>query len=156
MAIGDITVFDQFGADKGQKIHDLDTDTFKAAFVTLTAPPTDATAGPHFGGTGTTDLSTNEVTPGGNYSAGGITMTTLTYDNAAGVISWKADKLTQAQHASNPTDARWIVIYNSSDANKRCVCFCDLGADVDTSSGPFEFRFNSVDGNGTVMTDTIN
>jgi len=156
MAAGDITIFDQFGVDKGNKIHDLDGDTYKFALIDSTLAPTDADAAPHFGGTGTTDESTNEVTPGGNYSAGGVTLTTVSYANAAGVVSWKADKVTIAQNASNPTNARYAVIYNSTDANKRCIAFCDLGAVLDLTLGPFEFRFNSVDGNGTIMTDTIN
>lgn len=156
MASGDITLFDQFGVDKGNKIHDLDGDTFKFGIIDSTLAPTDADAAPHWGGTGTTNEATNEVTAGGNYAAGGVTLTTTTFTNAAGVVSWKADKVTIAQHASNPTNARWGVIYNSTDANKRCVCFVDLGSVLNLTLGPFEFRFASVDGNGTITTDTIN
>lgn len=156
MAAGDITVFDQFGVDLGNKIMDLDGDTYKFALIDNTLAPTDADAAPHFGGTGTTDESTNEVTPGGNYSAGGVTMGSLAFSNSGGTVSWNAAKITIAQHASNPTNARYAVIYNDTDANKRCVCFADLGSVLDLSVGPFEFRFNSVDGTGTVLTLTVN
>ena len=156
MAAGDITIFDQFGVDLGNKIMDLDGDTYNFALIDSTLAPVDTDAAPHFGGTGTTNEATNEVTPGGNYSAGGPAMTTVSYANAAGVVSWKADKISIAQHASNPTNARYAIIYNSTDANKRCVAWCDLGAVLDLTLGPFEFRFNSVDGNGTVLTNTIN
>lgn len=156
MAAGDIVIFDQFGVDLGNKIHDLDGDTWKVAFVTSATTPADTTAGPHFGGTGTTDLSTNEVTPGGNYSAGGVTLTSAAYTNSAGVVSWQFAKISIAQHASNPTNARWGILYNSTDANKRCAAYLDLGAALDFTLGPFEFRFNSVDGTGTLMTNTIN
>lgn len=152
MAAGDITFFHQFKVDLGNKVMDMDGDTFKAGFVTATVTPTAADAAPHFGGTGTTNYATNEVTPGGNYSAGGPSLTTVTYANAAGTVSWKADKLSIAQHASNPTNARWIILYDSTDANKRAVAFCDLGSARDLTAGLFEFKFNSVDGNGTIGT----
>ena len=78
------------------------------------------------------------------------------YANVAGVVSWKAAKVAIAQNASNPTDARYAIIYNDTDANKRCVAWIDLGAVLNLTLGPFEFRFNSVDGTGTILTNTIN
>lgn len=152
MAAGDTTEFDQLKVDLGNKIHDLDTDTWKLALITVSTTPAGTDAAPHFGGTGTTDLSTNEVTAGGNYTAGGVTLANLAYTNSSGTVSWNADKVAIAQHASNPTNARWAVIYNDSDANKRAACFIDLGSARDLSSGPFEIRFNSIDGNGTILT----
>lgn len=152
MAAGDIVVFNQFKLDLGNKIHDLDGDTWKAGFITATLAPTAADAAPHWGGTGTTNLATNQVTPGGNYASGGITLTTMAFTNSSGTISWKADKITIAQHASNPTNARYIVIYNNTDTNKRAGVYIDLGAAINLTTGPFEFRFAGVDGNGTILT----
>lgn len=156
MAAGDVTLYDQFGVDLGNEIHDLDGDTWKVAFVTSSTTPDETSAAPHFGGTGTTDLSTNEVNAGGNYSAGGVTLSSVEYSNSGGVVSWKAAKISIAQHASNPTNARWGILYNSTDTNKRVAAYLDLGAAVNMTLGPFEFQFNSVDGTGTIMTTTVN
>lgn len=156
MAFGDNVIFDQYSVDLGNKIHDMDTDTFKLAFLTASAVLADTTAVPHFGGSGTTDLSVNEVTPGGNYPAGGVILTGLTYTNTAGVVTWTADKVLIAQNAANPTNARWVVIYNDTDVNKRAICFFDLASDRDLSAGPYEQRFNGVDGNGAILTHTTN
>lgn len=152
MAAGDIVFFHQFKVDLGNKLHDLDTDTWKVGLTTATVTPTAADAGPHWGGTGTTNYATNQVTPGGNYATGGLSLTSLAYTNSAGTVSWNAAKVAIAQNASNPTNARWGIIYNSTDANKRAAAYIDLGSARDLTTGLFEIRFNSVDGTGTIGT----
>jgi hypothetical protein len=152
MAAGDIVFFHQFKVDLGNKLHDLDTDTWKVGLTTATVTPTAADAGPHWGGTGTTNYATNQVTPGGNYATGGPSLTSLAYTNSAGTVSWNAAKVAIAQNASNPTNARWGIIYNSTDANKRAAAYIDLGSARDLTTGLFEIRFNSVDGTGTIGT----
>lgn len=152
MSAGAITFFNQFKADLGNKVHDLDGDTFKLALITSAVTPAASDAAPHFGGTGTTNYATNEVSAGGNYSAGGTALSGVSFSLSGATVSWKADKSSVAYHASNPTNARWGIIYNSTDANKRAVAILDLGAVLDLSKGPFEWRFDSVDGNGTIAT----
>lgn len=152
MAAGDIVFFHQFKVDLGNKLHDLDTDVWKVGLTTATVTPTAADAGPHWGGTGTTNYATNQVTPGGNYATGGPSLTSLAYTNSAGTVSWNAAKVAIAQNASNPTNARWGIIYNSTDANKRAAAYIDLGSARDLTTGLFEIRFNSVDGTGTIGT----
>lgn len=154
MAAGTTTLMDQFEVDLGRKIHDLATDTFKLALITSTVTPSPSDPAPHFGGTGATNYATNEVTPGGNYSTGGVTLTGVSYTGAGSVVLWKGDKAAIPYSASNPTNARWGIVYNSTDANKRAIAILDLGAVLDLSKGPFEWRFNSVDGNGALMTLT--
>lgn len=151
MASGDITVFHQFKVDMGNKIHDLDTDTYKLGLITTAATPAATAAAPHWGGTGTTNYATNQVTPGGNYATGGPSLASVDFINSAGTVPWRAAKVSIAQDAANPTNARWGIIYNSTDANKRAVAFVDLGSDRDLTTGPFELRFNSVDGVGAIL-----
>ena len=151
MAAGGVTIFHQAKVDFGNKVFDFDSDTFKLGLVTSSVTPAATDAGPHFGGTGTTNYASNEVSAGGNYSAGGITLANLSFSNSGGTVSWKADKASLAYNASNPTNARWGIIYDNTDANKRAVGFIDLGEVLDLSKGPFEWRFNSVDGNGTIF-----
>lgn len=152
MATGDIVFFNQFKVDLGNKIHDLDTDQFRVGFITSAATPAANTSAPHWGGTGTTNFATNQVTPGGNYATGGPALASLAFADAAGVVSWNAQKIAIAQDAANPTNARWGIIYNNSDANKRAVGFIDYGSARDLSAANFEFRFDSVDGVGTIGT----
>ena len=152
MAIGDVLEFNQFKVDLGNKIHNLATDTYKFGLINSTITPVVTAVAPHWGGTGTTDYSANECTPGGNYPSGGITATNVTYTESSGTVSLNMDKLVVALNAGNPTDARWFVMYNDTDVNKRCVAFIDLGSVRDLTIGLLEFRFNAVDGIGTLMT----
>ena len=147
MAAGDMHVFDEHLLQMGNEQHDLNaTDIIKLALVTNTSPPVETSADPHWGGTGTTDLSLNEVTAGGNYVAGGITLTTPTYTEAAGTVTFDASdpaSPTWAQNAGNPTDARWAVIYNNSDTRKGAICYIDLGAVIDMSAGDLTIAFGA-------------
>ena len=143
MASGDVTVFNQFKEDLGNKVFDLDGDTLKLALVTSVVTPAATTAGPHFGGTGTTNLATNEVTAGGNYTAGGVTLTSTTFNEATGTVTFDAADISITQAAGNPTNARWGIIYSDTDTNKRCIAFVDLGSDSDLSGGNFTITWNA-------------
>jgi len=46
MAQGDVTYFDQFWEDVGDKLHNLSTDTFKFGIVTNVTIPASTTADP--------------------------------------------------------------------------------------------------------------
>jgi hypothetical protein len=138
MAKGEFIWFDQAYLDLGNKIHDFDSDVWKWALVTDVTTPTATTAAPHWGGTGTTDFSANEVSEvGGNYTADGETLTSLTWTVAASILKWDFDDIVIAQSAANPTDARWIIFYNSTDANKRCVAAVDMGGIKDLTDGSY-------------------
>ncbi len=139
MAAGDFTLFDQYLLDHVEKIHDKD-DTIKLALVTSAVTPTAADAAPHFGGTGTTNYATNEVTPGGNYAAGGPAMAGVASSITSNVFKLDFTDLAISQNASNPTNARWGILYNDTDANKRCIGFLDLGSDRDLSGGDFTYN----------------
>jgi hypothetical protein len=43
--------------------------------------------------------------------------------------------VTIAQDAAGFTNARWGIIYNNTDANKRAIAFIDLGSDRSIVSG---------------------
>jgi hypothetical protein len=127
MAVGEIKWFGQALTDLGLKIHNLSTDVIKLGLVNSTFTPAVATSDPHFGGTGSTNLATNQVTTGTTYSTGGPTLT-KTWSNVSGVPTFRASIVTVNQDASGFTDARWGIIYNSTDANKRAIAYIDLGS----------------------------
>lgn len=143
MAQGDIIAFDQFCVDVQEGLHDLETDTIKLVLETSTQTLAATTADPRYGAGGTTNLTTNEVTPGGNYSAGGPSAAnpTVTLSGGAGVFD--ADDISISQDPSNPTGARNGVLYNDTDTGKRAISYLDLGADTDLSNGDFSVTWNA-------------
>ena len=133
MALGDVTLFEEF-SDEISNVHDLDADTFKMALIS-DASPSLATATPNL-----SDFT--ECTPGGNYTSGGNTLTTPTFTEAAGTATFDFDDLTISQNASNPTDARWGLVINSTQANA-AVGLVDLGSTYDMTTGDLVFTVNA-------------
>lgn len=152
MAAGDVAYFNQFRVDIGRKVHNLHTDEWKVGFITSAVTPSGDDEAPHWGGTGTTNYASSQVTPGGNYATGGVVLSDVSYagDHTTPTVPWLSGKITIAQDASNPTNARWGILYNNTDSNKRAVAFLDFGNVRDMSAASFEFRFNSVDGVGSI------
>jgi hypothetical protein len=119
------------------------SDTIKVALVTgITPSITDSD--PRWGAGGGTNYSTSEVTAGGNYAAGGFTLTGTTVTlsgantnlNATSPISWAAN-------ASNPTNAQWAIFYDSTDSGKHVFGFMDLGGTVSLVPG-LQINLNGV------------
>lgn len=120
------------------------TNTIKVAFVTNTSPPAIADSDPRWGSGGTQNYATNEVTPGGNYSAGGITLAGCTSTLSGAVTSLNATSpITLAANASNPTGAFWAVFYDSTDAGKHVFGYMDLGGSTSLVAG-LQININGV------------
>lgn len=143
MSAGDVVFFDQFLVDVQEKIHDLENDVIKVGLITNAVTPAATTTDPRWGAGGTTNFSTNQVTPGGNYATGGPTAAnpSVTLSGGAGVFD--ADDISILQNASNPTDARWGILYNDTATGKNAIGFVDLGAAVDLSAGDFTIAWNA-------------
>ena len=144
MAAGDVFFFDQFLVDVQEKVHDLENDTIKVGLIIdTTSDPIITMTDPRWGSGGTTDLSADEVTPGGNYSTGGPTIAnpTVTLSGGAGVFD--GDDISITQNASNPTNARYGVIYNDTAAGKNALGWVDLGSAIDLSAGDFSITWNA-------------
>lgn len=129
MAAGDFKWFAQGLHDLGNKIHDLDADDFRMGIITTATTPAVNTAAPHWAGTGTTNMSTNQVvTTGTSYTAPLVLTSEAWALTATGAAMDVAD-ITLAQDASGFTNGRWGVVYNNTDANKRAIGYLDLGSD---------------------------
>lgn len=133
MATGDFKVFDEWIIEAQAVAHPT-TNTWKIAFITTATTPAETDADPHFGGTGTTDLSTNQ-TSGGNVPAGGVTLGSLTFTEAAGTATFDSANVTVSQSGTNPSDARWGIVYDDTDVNKKAMGFYDFGAIRDLTTG---------------------
>ena len=151
MAQGDITVFDTaliILNDKGSgTVWDI-ADTFNFALVDNTdaaALASRDTAAPHWGGTGTTDFSTNEVGTGATAYTGPVALANPAWtEAAANTFRLDFDNITQiAQDGSGPTDIYWMVIYNNTDTYKRVLCSYDMGGPISLVGGTLDFSFNA-------------
>lgn len=115
--------------------------TIKCALIMSAAngghDPAVTDAYPTWGAGGTTNLFSAEVAVGGSYASGGVTVATpsTTVATATLQIDWN-NPAQWAQHASNPSNARWAIFYDYTSTNKDCICFYDLGADRDMTTGP--------------------
>lgn len=104
------------------------TNTIKLGFITSTTTPAVTDSDPRWGAGGTQNYSTNEVAAGGNYVAGGITLSGTTSTLSGAVTSLNCTSpITIAANASNPTNARWGIFYDSTDAGKHVFGYLDLG-----------------------------
>jgi hypothetical protein len=135
MAVGDIKWFAQGLHDLGSKLHNIGSDALKLGLITSATTPTVATAVPHFGGTGTTNMATNQVAAGTSYTAGGPTLSSVTWTVVSGVPTLRAAAVTVSQDATGFTAARWGIIYNNTTAAKQCLAYVDLGSDRSIQAG---------------------
>lgn len=142
MATGDIKWFRQAIVDLGTKIHNLTSDTLNLGIVTSATAPTMATAAPHWGGTGTTNFASTQVSTGGGYT-GPVALSGVTWTDVAGVITLRATDVTVPQNASGFSNGAYAIIYNATDANKRAIGYIELSAAGTLSivSGSFTIDF---------------
>lgn len=138
MAQGTFTLFNEFAESVADGRIDLDTHTFKVGLVTLqvggtpTIAATDAV--PCWGAGGTTNLSSSEVTPGGGYTTGGATLTSVTWAQSSGVGTFDSADVSWTSSASgDPTTIKTAVLYSDTAANKDAVGFMDLTSDGTTA-----------------------
>jgi hypothetical protein len=146
MAKGDITLFEEFIREKGEKIHNFGSDTFRLGLITSVLTPTAADATPRWG-----DYSANEVATGTSYSAGGPALADVTWTEVAGLAKMDATDLEIDQDATGFTNARWGILYNDTDTSKRAFGSIDLGAATSIQSAPLEFRWHI----GGIWKDTV-
>jgi hypothetical protein len=153
MAQGDVVFFDQALVDAWSAKHNLASDTIKVGLISSAVTPAATTSDPRWGAGGSTNLSTNELSAGGNYTAGGATIVSTSIVLSAGVAKFDGNDISWAASGSNPsTSARWGIIYNSTDAGKRCLGYVDLGSDFDMRTGQLDIVWNA---SGISTTDQV-
>ena len=144
MAAGDYITFEEA---KAYMLEDfVSANIIKLALITSAVVPTaaDAVPGMHAGAT----VTYTEVTAGGAYVAKGETLDTfgnmitevggtVTFDDTGASVTW-------LQNASSPTNARYGIIFNSSDTGlERAIGFIDLGAVFDMTAGDLTITWNA-------------
>lgn len=149
MATGDVTWFHQGLADLMNKIHDLDTDDIRVGIITNGVTPAKGDAGPHWGGTGTTNYATSQVVTTGTSYTGPIALTGEAIAIVTNDIFWRAGTITLNQDASGFTNGYWGIIYNNTDANKRALGFVELGGPRSLVAGQVVIDWGGTGDGGT-------
>ena len=136
MAAGDVHVVAKWVANNANNTGGKFTNTMKMAIITNAVTPAVTDSDPRWGSGGTQNYSTAEVTPGGNYSAGGITLTSPAITlSSADINHTVTSPISLAANASNPTGAYWGVFYDSTSAGKEVAAYIDLGGPVSLVNG---------------------
>ena len=120
------------------RVVDFDTDTIKIALVTSSYVPS-ATGHAAFN-----SVSAFEVS-GTGYTAGGITLTTLTLTESSGTVTFDAADISIAQSASGFSTARYAVLYKSTGtaATSTLIGYSDLGSNMGNVTGPLNITFSA-------------
>ena len=134
MAQGTITLFNEFSKSIADGRIDLDTHTIKAALVTLQVGGTPTIAAtnavPCWGAGGSTNLASSEVAAGGGYTAGGISLTFVTWTQSSGVATFDAADISWTSAASgDPATIKTLVLYSDTATNKDAIGFMDMTTD---------------------------
>ena len=138
MARGDVVVFEE------AKAYMLDggwatSNDIKCALITNAVNPTAADATPAL-------ADYTQVTAGGNYTAGGVSLgqwSTLITEAGGTVTFDSATNPTWAQNAGNPTNAYWAIIYNDTQAGDPAIAYVDLAGPVDMTAGALTITWNA-------------
>ena len=138
MAQGDFTLFQEFVDQIGEEGHNFSSDTLKLGIVDNVLTPATDDATPTWG-----DYSANEVSTGGGYPAGGITLTTVTWTEAAGTATLDADNVSITQNAAGFTDGYWAILYNDTNATDMAIAFLDLGGPASEVAGQIDITWNA-------------
>ena len=82
---------------------------------------------------------TNEVS-GTGYSAGGESLTSITFATSGGTITWDAADVEWT--GSTITSARYAVVYDDDLTDKPLICAIDFAGDFSTVAGTFKITWN--------------
>lgn len=114
-------------------------DTFKIALYTSAAT---------LGATTTAYSTTNEVATGGNYTAGGNTLTISQVPTSTSTTAWLDFADTTWSNAT--ITANGALIYNSTQAN-RAVAVLAFGSDKTSTAGDFTIIFPTADSTNAII-----
>lgn len=120
------------------------SDVIKMGMITTATTPGVSDSDPRWGAGGAQDYSLSEVTPGGGYAAGGLTLAGCTSTlSGTNVFLNATSPVLIAANAGNPNNAAWGILYDSTDAGKHVFGFVDFGGVINTIPG-FTMNLNGV------------
>ena len=125
MARGDAKQFQDYPLKAGNGDYNNSADTFKIAFIT------DAYGTVSVTGTNPALNDFTQVSAGGNYPAGGLSLANITWSRTGAVSALDSDNVTMAAAAGNPNNARTGLLINVTAGNS-CISAVDLTTDGTT------------------------
>jgi hypothetical protein len=132
MAAGNWIMFDAAKAKIGDGTFDMNSHTFKVQLHTNSYTPNRATQAVR------ADL-TNELSTANGYTAGGLALSSLTFNQSGGTAAFDAADPAWTASGGNIGPFRIAVIYDDTAASDDLVCYCILdSADItitDTQTG---------------------
>ena len=147
MALGDMTLFDEFPTNEGQAKHNFDSDQYYVGLVTGVTPDK-AVASPSWD-----DYSSFQISQAGGYT-GPVLQDVEALSEAAGVTTLRMKSFTVPKSVSGqPSATCWGILYNGTSAGNPAVLFMELGA-VDIQNSQVDFLYNNaaIDSYGTIFT----
>lgn len=134
MAAGTVTFYNSFREFVGDGSIDLDTDSFKIGLLTSTYSPNVSTEDAW------ADISTNEITAGNGYTAGGDALASVTWTRSGGTVTFTATNHVWTASGGSIPAAKWAVIYDDTATTPSAdllVCYIDLNTDSGSATvGP--------------------
>ena len=128
-------VGNQFNEEYAKGEHALATDSLIAILMDTTWGPFDPAT--HLTASDVAGDANNEIATGNGYTQQTKALTTVSIDQAAGVMTLNADNLTWTAAVGAIETCKALVIYNDDHTNDTVVCCIEFGANyataVDTS-----------------------
>jgi len=137
MAAGNWIMYNSARKYIGDGTIDLDSHTFKCMLTSNSYTPSAS----H---TVKADV-TNEVANGNGYTAGGATLSSVTFNYSGTTATWDAADISWTASGGSIGPIRIAVIYDDTAANDELVCYCILDtADITVSnSSVFTIQLNA-------------
>ena len=127
----------------GSPALNLGTDAFQAVLTTsaqaLTASFTGTSGAARY-----SDL-TAELPTADGYTAGGVALSSVTFTETAGELTWNSANITWTLTGS--VTFKYMVIYDNTASTKDLVTYCDFdtsGGSISPSSGPLVMVINGI------------
>jgi hypothetical protein len=145
MARGDLIVFNEFLISMGENLINLETDTFLLGLITDSVTPVVDTATPTWDGTSSQEFDGNEVSQGGGYPLGGISVPNVVFERTGAVAKFDDDdtNISLAQNGSGFTNAFWGILYSDTSSAKNAVAFLELDGPISEQAGPININWNA-------------
>ncbi len=120
----------QFNEEHSKGEHDLVSDSLKAILLDTSFGSFDPTTHLTY-----SDISTNEIATGYGYTQKTKELSTVSLDQAAGVMTLNADNLTWTASGGAIETTKACAIINDTHGNDTVVCCIEFGANYATADG---------------------
>lgn len=124
------TKLNTFVEDLGTGVHDFSSNTIKVALTNTSPVATDSTL---------SDIT--EIAAGNGYTAGGITLTNVTYSQTSGLATLDADNFSLTASGGSIGPFQYLVLYNDTATNDPLVAFWEEASAITLTDGQ-EYSFN--------------